>query len=71
MKESQIEQLMKLAAAKLNMSPEQLKTAASSGDVNSILSNLDQKSAEKVKSVMNNKQITDELIKKFGQNQDK
>ncbi len=71
MKESQIEQMLKIAAAKLNMSPEQLKSAASSGDVNSILSKLDKKSAQKVQSVMSDKKVTDELLKRFGNNNSK
>lgn len=66
MKDSQIEQLLNLAAAKLNMTPEQLKTAASSGDMNAVLGRLDKTSAEKVKRAMNNKQVTEELMKKFG-----
>lgn len=65
MKDSQIEQLLKLAAAKLNMTPEQLKAAAKSGDTGAIFSKLDKQSAEKVQSVMNNKQLTDEILKKF------
>ncbi|MBE6798384.1 MAG: hypothetical protein E7525_01180 [Ruminococcaceae bacterium] len=66
MKDSQIEQLLALAAAKLNMSPSELKSAAQNGDTNAIFSKLDKKSAEKVQSVMNNKRLTDEIMKKFG-----
>ena len=68
MKDSQIEQLLALAAAKLNMSPNELKAAAQSGDTNAIFKNLDKKDAQKVQSVMNNKQLTEEIMKKFGAN---
>ena len=68
MKDSQIEQLLALAASKLNMSPSELKTAAQNGDTNAIFKNLSQKDVQKVQSVMNNKQLTEEIMKKFGAN---
>ncbi len=62
MDEKQLEKLLQSAAAKLNMSPDQLKKAATSGDVNSILSHMDKGSAEKVQSALNDKQFTDNLL---------
>ena len=47
------------------MTPEELKKTAMSGDVNGLLSKMDKSSAEKVKKAMNDKNITDELAKKF------
>lgn len=71
MKDSQIEQLLALAAKKLNMSTDELKSAAQSGDTNAILKKLNKDDAKKMESVMNNKQLTDELLKKFRTNDKK
>ena len=65
MDEKQLAQMLQLASKKLGMTPEELKEKAMSGDVDSILSKMDKSSAEKVKSIMKDKNITDELAKKF------
>ncbi len=65
MDEKQIEKMLNTAAAKLGMTPEQLKKSAMSGDINGILSKMDKSSAEKVKNAMDNKKITDDLMKYF------
>lgn len=65
MDEKQIENLIKLAAQKLNMNPEELKSTAMSGNVDALLSKMDKKSADKVRSAMKDKNLTDSLAEKF------
>lgn len=69
MDEAQIDKMLKTAAGRLGMTPEQLKAAVSGGDVNSIMSRLDKNSAEKVKKAMSDKQMTDSILAAF--NKDK
>ena len=65
MDEKQIEKMIALAAAKLGMSPDQLKNSAKSGNVDDIISKMDQKSADKVRSLMKDKKLTEEIMEKF------
>ena len=65
MDEKQIEKMIALAAKKLGMTPEQLKETAKSGNVDGILSKMDGTSAEKVRQVMADKNLTEELKRKF------
>ena len=65
MDEKQLALMLQLASKKLGMTPEELKQKAMSRDVDSLLSKMDKSSAEKVKSIMKDKNITDELAKKF------
>lgn len=65
MDEKQLAQMLQLASKKLGITPEELKQKAMSGDVDGLLSKMDKSSAEKVKSIMKDKNITDELAKKF------
>lgn len=65
MDEKQLAQMLQIASKKLGMIPEELKQTAMSGDVNSLLSKMDKSSADKVKSIMKDKNITEELAKKF------
>ena len=65
MDEKQLEKMLNMAAAKLGMSTDELKNAAKSGNVDSILSKMDAKSAEKARSVLKDKKLTDELAEKF------
>ncbi len=65
MDEKQLEKMLNLAASKLGMSTDELKNAAKSGNVDSILSKMDKKSAEKARSVLKDKKLTDELAEKF------
>lgn len=65
MDEKQLAQMLQIASKKLGMTPEELKQTAMSGDVNSLLSKMDKSSADKVKSIMKDKNITEELAKKF------
>lgn len=65
MDEKQIEKMLQMAAKKLGMTPEDLKASAKSGNVDGILSKMDKSSAEKVRSMMADKKLTDELNKKF------
>lgn len=68
MDEKQIEKMLNMAAAKLGMSPEQLKKAAIDGNTEQILSHLDKSKADKVRSVMNNKQMTENILKSIKNN---
>lgn len=65
MDEKQLAQMLQIASKKLGMTPEELKQTAMSGDVDSLLSKMDKSSAEKVKSIMKDKNITEELAKRF------
>ena len=65
MDEKQIEKLLEMAAKKLGVAPDELKNSAQSGNVDSILSRMDKSSADKVRSMMADKKLTDELNKKF------
>lgn len=65
MDEKQIEKMLEMAAKKLGMTPEDLKASAKSGNVDVILSKMDKSSADKVRSMMADKKLTDELNKKF------
>ena len=62
MDEKQIEKMIALAAKKLDMTPEQLKETARSGNVDGILSKMDGASAEKVRQ----KSLKENLINKVG-----
>ncbi len=65
MDEKQIEKMIAMAASKLGMSTDELKDAATKGNVESILSKMDSKSAEKARAVLKDKKLTDELANKF------
>ena len=49
MDEKQIEKMINMAAKKLGMTPEQLKSTAMSGNVDGILEKMDKSSADKVR----------------------
>ncbi len=66
MNEKQIEKMLSLAASKLGMTPEQLKKAATDGNTEEILSHLDKSKADKVRSVMKDKDLTDSIINSLG-----
>ncbi len=65
MDEKQIEKMLEMAAKKLGMTTDELKNSAKSGNVDGILSRMDKSSADKVRSMMADKKLTDELNKKF------
>lgn len=65
MDEKQIEKMISMAAKKLGMTPDQLKESAMSGNVDTILSKMDSSSADKVRSVMSDKKLVDDLTNKF------
>lgn len=68
MDESQIDKMLQTAAVRLGLTPEQLKTAVKSGDVEGIMSRLDKNSADKVRNAMSNKQMTDSILAAFKSN---
>ncbi len=63
---AKFEQMLALAASKLNMTPEQLKKAAQSGNTDDILSHMDKASADKIRSALSDKALTERLSEKFG-----
>lgn len=65
MDKNQLEKMIALAAAKLNMKPEDLKSSALSGDIDSLLSKMDKSSADKVRNAMKDKNLTDTLQEKL------
>ena len=65
MDEKQIEKMISMAAKKLGMTPNQLKESAMSGNVDTILAKMDSSSADKVRSVMSDKKLVDDLTNKF------
>jgi hypothetical protein len=65
MDEKQIEKMIAMAAAKLGMTPDELKNSAKSGNVDAIFSKMDKASVEKAKAVLKDKKLTDELAEKF------
>ncbi|MBO5912815.1 MAG: hypothetical protein J6Q76_05015 [Clostridia bacterium] len=65
MDEKQIEKMISMAAKKLGMTPDQLKESAMSGNVDTILAKMDSSSADKVRSVMSDKKLVDDLTNKF------
>ena len=65
MDEKQLDKMLGTVAARLGMSKEQLKSAASSGVADTILSHLDSGSADKIRTAMKDKKTADAVIKAF------
>lgn len=57
-----IENLLNAVASRLGKSPEELQKAAQSGDISSILSNLNSKDSEKIQNVLSNKDAANSLL---------
>ncbi len=68
MDEKQMEKMLNLAAMKLGMTPEQLKKAATEGNTEAILSRLDKSKADKVRSVMKDKNMTNSILNSINKN---
>lgn len=68
MDEKQLEKMLSLAASKLGMTPEQLKKAATDGNTEEILSHMDKSKADKVRSVMKDKKMTDSILNSINKN---
>lgn len=49
-------------AGKLNIDPANLKSAAASGQLNSILKNVDQSQADQIQKILNDKEATQKLL---------
>lgn len=65
MDEKQLDKMLGTVASRLGMSKEQLKSAASSGRTDEILSHLDKTNADKIKAAMSNKKTADAIMKAF------
>lgn len=68
MDEKQLNKMLSMAAAKLGMEPDGLKKALGNGDINGILSHMDKDSADKVRKAMNDKQVTEDIMKNLKNN---
>ncbi len=68
MDEKQIEKMINMAAKKLGMTPEQLKNTAMSGNIDGILEKMDKSSADKVRSVMADKKLTEDIANRLKKN---
>ena len=65
MDEKQLDKMLGTVAARLGMSKEQLKSAASSGDADTILSHLDSRSPDTIRTGMKDKKTSYAVIKAF------
>ena len=68
MDEKQLSKMLSMAAAKLGMEPDGLKKALDGGNINDILSHMDKNSADKVRKAMNDKNISEDILKNFKSN---
>lgn len=57
-----IEEMLNQASKKLGTDPDKLKDAASKGNVNNLLKNLDNKQADKISKILSDKNKTSELL---------
>ncbi len=57
-----VEEMLKKASQKLGTNPENLKKAASSGNVNDLLKNIGTKEAQKVEQILSNKEAASKLL---------
>lgn len=57
-----IEEMLKKASQKLGTDPENIKKAASSGNINDLLKNIGTKEAQKVEQVLSNKEAASKLL---------
>lgn len=57
-----IENLLNTVSNRLGKSPEELQKATQSGDISSILSNLNSKDAEKIQNVLSDKDAANKLL---------
>ena len=58
-----MEKLLKTAGSRLGMSPERLMGALEKGDVNDILANMNNSDKQKLKSILENGNVVETLMK--------
>ena len=61
-KEKQIQNILNSLSQKLGESPDKLKANMQNGDMSKMFNNMDKKQAEKVQSILNDKQKTEKLL---------
>lgn len=59
---NQFENILQNLSKKLNSNPDSLKSAAQNNDVNKLLSNLDPKQANKVKSILSDPEASKKIL---------
>lgn len=60
--ENNVEKLLKSVSDKLGKSPEELKNASQSGNVENLLSNLNPNDANKIKKLLSDKNAADKIL---------
>ncbi len=61
-KEKQIQNILNSLSQKLGESPDKLKANMQNGDMSKMFNNMDKTQAEKVQSILNDKQKTEKLL---------
>ncbi len=61
-KEQEIQSLLNSLSKKLGKSPDTLKQNVQSGNIDSLMDNLDKKQAEKIRSILNDEEKTKQLL---------
>ena len=59
---NKMEDLLKTLSKRLGTNPEELKSAAKSGNINDILKNLNPKDSEKIKEIVTNKKAASQIL---------
>lgn len=59
---SSLDEMLKKASQKLGTDPENLKKAASDGNINNLLKNIGTKEAQKVEQILSNKEAASKLL---------
>jgi hypothetical protein len=61
-KEKQIQNILNSLSQKLGESPDKLKANMQNGDMSKMFNNMDKKQAEKIQSILNDKEKTEKLL---------
>lgn len=61
-KEKQIQNILNSLSQKLGESPDKLKANMQKGDMSKMFNNMDKKQAEKVQSILNDREKTEKLL---------
>lgn len=61
-KEKQIQDILNSLAQKLGENPDTLKTNMQNGNMSKMLNNMDKKQADKIQSILNDKEKTEKLL---------
>lgn len=61
-KEKQIQNILNSLSQKLGESPDKLKANMQNGDMSKMFNNMDKKQAEKIQSILNDREKTEKLL---------